>query len=110
MKYYALLSLLLLASCAATGPLSAPVMAGAAAVLTVLDQLLSSGVIDQVQHYQMSGGIKAMGDTIAAVQQAQGDAITTQEAIYGGGGVVAAVLGAVRALRGPADKGLLVKS
>lgn len=93
-----------LCACAATGPLSAPVAAGAAAAVAVFDQLLAGGVIDPMQHHQLVQSITAIDQTVTAVQRAQEGTLTSGEAATYAGGITATILGAVRAWRGPADK------
>jgi len=109
-------ALLCLASCATTGPLSAPIVAGAASLIAVFDQLLAAGVMDPLQHQQAVAGISALEGMVLTAQRgvevvraAQAGTLTTGEAATAAGGLAATVLGAIRVWRGPADKGVLAK-
>lgn len=111
--------LLLLASLAAcaSGPVSGPVVAGAAAVLAVLDQLLAGGVIDPGQHAQLAAGIQAMQGTItaaeqgvAAVKAAQAGAINTTELVTSLGATAVAVAGGLNAYRNKTRQKAMVKA
>lgn len=113
MRNYVVLFVLLALCCAChtTGPVSASLATGAAAVTAVFDQLLAGGVIDPVQHLQVTHGLQAIDQAttavqtgLAAVQKAQEGSLTTGEAAAAAGGLTATVLGAVRAWRGPATK------
>jgi hypothetical protein len=63
--YLLLFAAALLASCHTTGPVSAPIAAGLASAVAILDQLLASGVIDPVQHQQLTGSLQVMADNAA---------------------------------------------
>lgn len=88
-------------ACTTTGPISAPVAAGAAAMLAVFDQLLAGGVITAEQHATLVQSVTAL-DT--AVEAAKRNALTPEEAGVAAGGLTAAVLAAIRLWRGPATK------
>lgn len=57
----------LLCACATSGPISAPVIGGVAAALSVVDQLLAAGVIDAAQHAALTGGFQSVAELGAAV-------------------------------------------
>lgn len=103
--------LLAFAACASAGPISHQFAVGGAAMVAVFDQLLAGGVIDQMQHFQLTQGITSIDATVdalqkgvEAVEKAQEGAITTGEAATAAGGLTATVLGLVRAWRGPSSK------
>ena len=94
-----------LTACAATGPLSAPALAGAAAMVAVFDQLLAGGVIDPLQHQTLVQGLGAVQTTVEAVQSAQQGNITVTEGATAAGGLTAAILAGIRVWRGKPTKG-----
>lgn len=63
--YILLFAAALLAACHTTGPVSAPIAAGLASAVAVLDQLLASGVIDPLQHQQLTGSLQVMAENAA---------------------------------------------
>ena len=93
-----------LTSCAATGPLSGPALAGAAAMVAVFDQLLAGGVIDPLQHQTLVQGLGAVQTTVEAVQKVQENTITVGEGATAAGGLTAAILAGIRVWRGKATK------
>lgn len=93
--------LLVLCGCAATGPLSAPAAAGAAAMIAVFDQLLAGGVVDPMQHQSLVQSVQALEKS---VEIANSNSISPETAAAGAGGLAAAVLGAIRVWRGPSTK------
>lgn len=94
---------LLLAGCATH---AGPIAAGVAGSLAVIDQLLADGVIAPEQGAALHGGIEALAQSVAAVAKAQEGTLTTGEASTAAGGLTAAILGGIRAWRGPATKKL----
>jgi predicted anti-sigma-YlaC factor YlaD len=97
----------LLCSCATTGPISGPAVAGAAAMVAVFDQLLAGGVIDPMQHAVLTQGIGALQQTVEAVKDAQAGTLTTETAATAAGGLTAAILAAIRLRHSPGVRALL---
>lgn len=93
--------LVLLAACAASGPISGPVVAGAAAMVAVFDQLLIEGVLDPVQHQALVQGIGALNE---AVEASRAGSVSPEGAAAISGTLTAAALAAIRAWRGPSSK------
>jgi len=111
LSMFAIAALFLLAGCAATGPISAPIAAGGAALLAVFDQLYASGVMDQSQYIQAHAGVQAMQESIGAVSQGlqavkdvQSHAITPAEGITGVTGAVLAGMAALHKMRNTTRK------
>jgi hypothetical protein len=94
---------LLLAACA-SGPITAPVAAGGAAMIAVFDQLLASGEVTPLQHMQLVQGITAIQATAEAAKQAGEGALTPETAGVAAGGLAASILGIVRLMRGKPTK------
>jgi hypothetical protein len=113
--------LLLLCSCATTGPISAPVLTGLAAALAAIDQLLAAGVIDPAQHAAITHGLQslqqgvetanqgvtAVRQVVEAVKEAQAGMLTTETATTAAGGLTAAVLAAIRLRHSPGVRAIL---
>lgn len=94
---------LLLAGCATH---AGPIAAGVAGSLAVIDQLLADGVIAPEQGMALRGGIEALSQSVDAVAKAQEGTLTTGEASTAAGALTAAILGAVRLMRGKPTKNL----
>ncbi len=91
------------ASCV-SGPVSGQVLAGAAAVIAVFDQMLAAGTIDPAQHAALVHGMGGMQAAVDAVQESQRGALSPETAAAGAGGLAAAILTAIRVWRGPSSK------
>lgn len=101
MRYTVIVVLCLLLAACATGPVSAPLAAGGAAMVAVFDQLLAGGVVDPLQHQTLVQSVQALD---GAVKAAQSNSVTPETAATAAGGLTAAILGGIRLWRGPSTK------
>lgn len=108
MKHFLLLCLLL--STAACATQAGPIAAGVVGGLAVLDQLLAAGVLDPVQHFQLSGALRdaatlaQQATTVAQQAQQAADALragtlTTEEGVGLASGITAAGVAALNLYR-----------
>lgn len=118
MKPLALLAVLLAAACATqAGPIAAGVVGG----LAVLDQLLAAGVLDPVQHFQLTGALRdaatlaQQASTVAAQAQQAAEALrngtlTTEEGVGIASGITGVGIAALNLYRNATRKGLESRS
>lgn len=89
-KAIVLLTMLALAACAATGPVSGATVAGAAALVAVFDQLLAAGTLTGEQHQALVAGLTEMQRAVDAA--ANRPTLGADEAAGIAGGTAAAAM------------------
>ena len=83
------------AACATTGPVSGTVVAGAAALVAVFDQLLAAGTLTGEQHQALVAGLTELQRTVDVA--ASRPTLGAEEAAGIAGGTTATVLALLRA-------------
>lgn len=101
--------------CTTSGPVSGAVVGGAAAITAVFDQMLADEIIKPEQYITLTKGVESLNTSIDAVKvasatatqiasEAKNGAVSPETMAGGLSATALAVLAAVRAWRGKADK------
>lgn len=96
---------------AAAGPVEAAIVDGVVVGAAAIDWLLANNVLPEDMAADLGAWFTQTNDAIdlaqRGVQDVRENSVTVEQAQYGAGGLVAGVLGLVRAWRGGASKGVL---